>query len=187
MNDFVKALIIFLFFVAVIVLLFPLYKKNMKKQVFPQNNTMSRKIHHVSNNVSNDMSNDVLDNGIKMLTATNYTGDVVIETDKEKAIIDNYCKHVSIIDECERELYGDKMYDDTSRDIVSKTMNYVINANKGLLSCENVKNAPYSVENDDENNGKKSYSLKEFAVVADDDRLVKNIIKSDRMSNLKTQ
>jgi len=182
MNDFVKALIIFLFFVAVIVLLFPLYKKNMKKQVLPQNNTMRSNSLSVSNNVSND----VLDNGIKMLTATNYTGDVVIDTDKEKAIIDNYCKHISIIDEGERELYGDKMYDDTSRDIASKTMNYVMNANKGLLSCENEQNAPYSVE-DDENNGKKSYSLKEFAVVADDDRLVKNILKSDRMSNLKTQ
>jgi hypothetical protein len=191
MNDFVKALIIFLFFVAVIVLLFPLYKKNMKKHVFPQNNTMCRKIHRVSNKMSNDvlnnMSNDEIDNGIKMMTATNYTGDVVIDTDKEKAIIDNYCKHISIIDECERELYGDKMYDDTSRDIASKTMNYVMNANKGLLSCDNEKNAPYSVEDNNENNGKKSYSLTEFAVVADDDRLVKNIIKSDRMSNLKTQ
>ena len=184
MNDFVKALIIFLFFVAVIVLLFPLYKKNMAKQVLPQN-TIQRKNFNVSNNVSNN----VLDNGTKMLTATNYTGDVVvIDTDKEKAIIDNYCKHISILDEEERELYGDKMYDDTSRDIAYETMNYVMKANKGLLSCENVKNAPYSVENDGENNDtKKSYSLKEFAVVADDDRLVKNIIKSDRMSNLKTE
>ena len=59
MNDFVKALIIFLFFVAVIVLLFPLYKKNMKKHVFPQNNTMRRKIHRVSNKMSNDVSNDM--------------------------------------------------------------------------------------------------------------------------------
>jgi len=173
MNDIAKALIIFLFFVAVLIVLFPLYKQNID---VPQNIKKLPKQFEV-NNMNNDAT--------KMLTATNYMGDeIYFEPDNEKAIIDNYCKYMMTMNPNERELYGDKMFEDSEREIDNNTLKNIINANNGMLAYEGEINAQYDDYESNENQTQEKYEQKDVEILVKNEFAKKAILDSDKTHNI---
>ena len=170
MNDIVKLIIIILVFSAIIMIVFPL--SGFKKYIsdIPVINNLVKKSTLRKYNSDDSWNKDF----VSELNYNTSSKKRVRFSNANDVIIDNYCSHISNIDNETRNVYGDSVFEDLEKDMKAETLINVIHANEGMKAYEKETHAPFDKDVKTE---KIILTLQDLSHTVDDDTLRKKIVE----------